>query len=63
MQEGRKKTQKELGCIISILVAIAIFSILIKLTVGVFSKSMENYLDNKIREQQEITTEFDKNKN
>lgn len=63
MQEGRKKTQKEFGCIISILVAIAIFSILIRLTVGVFSKSMENYLDNKIREQQEITTEFDKNKN
>ena len=25
------------------------------------SKEIENYLDNKIREQQEITTEFDKN--
>lgn len=63
MQEGRRKNRKELGCIILILVVIAIFSILIRLTVGVFSKSMENYLDNKIREQQEITTEFDKNKN
>lgn len=63
MQEGRKQRRKELGCIISILVAIAIFSILIRLTVGVFGKSMENYLDNKIREQQEITTEFDKNPN
>ena len=55
MQEGRKKTRKDFGCIISILVAIAIFSILIRLTVGVFSKGIENYLDNKIREQQEIT--------
>ena len=63
MQEGRRKNQKELGCIIFILIVIAIFSILIRLTVGVFSKSMENYLDNKIREQQEITTEFDKNQN
>lgn len=63
MQEGRKKTRKDFGCIISILVAIAIFSILIRLTVGVFSKGIENYLDNKIREQQEITTEFDKDQN
>ena len=63
MQEGRRKNRKELGCIISILVVIAVFTIFVLLMVNVFSKSMENYLDNKIREQQEITTEFDKNKN
>ena len=63
MQEGRRQRRKELGCIISILVVIAIFTIFIFLMVNVFSKSMENYLDNKIREQQEITTEFDKNQN
>ena len=63
MQEGRKQRRKELGCIISILVVIAVFTIFVFLMVNVFSKSMENYLDNKIREQQEITTEFDKNKN
>ena len=61
MQEGRRQRQKELGCIISILVVVAVFTIFVFLMVNVFSKSMENYLDNKIREQQEITTEFDKN--
>lgn len=61
MQEGRRQRRKELGCIISILVVVAVFTIFIFLMVNVFSKSMENYLDNKIREQQEITTEFDKN--
>ncbi len=63
MQEGRRQTRRELGCIIFILVAVAVFTISVFLMVNVFSKSMENYLDNKIREQQEITTEFDKNQN
>ena len=63
MQEGKRKTRRELGCIIFILVVVAVFTISVFLMVNVFSKSMENYLDNKIKEQQEITTEFDKNQN